>query len=364
MRQYGEKRGTLFDADYFPEIPTSDNQQFEREIRAFSRSLKTYVEEGIARRARRDYLKELRADIHLGSERTTYAIEAVVEKGFSDFDDPYGSHASNLDQAIGIIRNESATDAEVYTPEERESLTRAADTVESVMRSVKDRSDRAILDAKARGVIERSIRKYSASIEAHRTTEDGRRVAAQEARSMLVASILAAAQDTSRPREFPTLNPIGERFGFKSVPKGGFEFVSETKYHTETDPTGELLKGLFNSAYRNDNAISKIDTEMLIEDAVSGGARIPWRERWDKHVGDYIGCQEKLSNYIGVKPGSQLGGTLGEQSIAYYKFQASNAEKGKPILIDQPEDNVANSSIVSDLILTSADCGTSARWFS
>lgn len=111
-----------------------------------------------------------------------------------------------------------------------------------------------------------------------------------------------------------------------------------------------MLKRLFNGFFHSEATIGAIDSERIANDAVTGGGGVPWRERWDKHVNDYISDQEKTATYIGSNPGTHIGGTLGEQAIAYYKFQAANAAKDKVILIDQPEDNVSNSSIASNLV--------------
>lgn len=347
---YGKKNGSLFDGELYPTIPTSDNQQFEQLIRGYSELLKQFIREGIARKNRLTLLESFEADPGFGQERATHALEVSSDAGFSELTDPYADHASRLQQAMTIIREEADNGDGVYTDEQRAILRKASLLVEAVWDSIHLKSEDAILDAKVRGVIEREIKAYASNLQAHRTTLDNKRLETQEARRKLVNAVVDVARDEALVRSFPRLGMLDANLGMKSVPNGGFEFVSETKYHSEGSLLEKLLEKLFNSAYRNSEALSAINSEREIDDAVSGGGGVAWGDRWDKHVEEFIEDYEQVATYIDSKPGSTVGGTLGEQSIAYYKFQSVNANRDRAILIDQPEDNVSNSNIASDLI--------------
>ena len=347
---YGKENGSLFGGELFPAIPTSDNQQFEQLVHGYSESLKAYIRESIARNNRLVHLGALEADLGFGKESVTHALEAVVDVGFSELIDPYASHSSKLQQAASIIRDEAGTSEAVYTADQQAVLLQAALLVEAVRDAIQAKSEDAILDAKARGVVERNIRSYASELQAHRTTLDNKRLATQESRRKLIKAVLDVARDCAATRVFPVLGTIDESLGMKSAPNGGFEFVSEAKYHSEGNLFSKLLEKLFNIAYRSIDALSSIESEKEIDDAVTGGSGVPWGERWDKHVEEFIRDYEQVATYIDAKSGLTVGGTLGEQSIAYYKFQSGNADRDKVVLIDQPEDNVSNSSITSDLV--------------
>lgn len=350
QKLYGENKGSLFGGELYPSIPASDNQQFEQLIREYSKTLKGFIREGITRAERLLLLETTEVELRFGLDRTTHALEVVVEEGFSELADPYANHSSKLQHAASIIREESETKEPVYTAEQINALREATSLVEGVRSAIQLKSDDAVLDAKARGVVERSMNAYSSELQAHRTTLDNKFLAMQESRRRLVRVILDRAKDAASSRSFPALGALEVKLGLKSIPKGGFEFVAEAKYHAEGDLFSRLLERVFNSAYRNRDALSRISADKEADDAVTGGAGVAWTDRWDRHVEEFIRDYEQVATYIASKPGSTVGGTLGEQSIAYYKFQSGNADRGKAILIDQPEDNVSNSSVASDLI--------------
>jgi len=47
---------------------------------------------------------------------------------------------------------------------------------------------------------------------------------------------------------------------------------------------------------------------------------------------------------------SQIGNTLGEMSLVYYKFKTFNSDDWDILIIDQPEDNISNPKIKDALI--------------
>lgn len=46
----------------------------------------------------------------------------------------------------------------------------------------------------------------------------------------------------------------------------------------------------------------------------------------------------------------QIGNTLGEMSISYYKFFTQDDQDWKALIVDQPEDNISNNNISQKLI--------------
>ena len=350
VTQYGQGEGSLFEEALFPSIPTSNDQQFATAVRRYTDGLKVYVTEGIARHERRDKLKNTQEDLMLGKNLSTHALEAVLDNDFSRLVDPFSVHASQLAQAVKIICDEAGVGGNVYTSDQVETLLTAAHMVDSVRTDIQRKSDAAQLDTAAKGVVQRALKAYSDMVQNHRTTADNKKLETKAARRNLVNAVLDVAKDEAQPRMLPLPIVIDEGLGIKSVPSGGFEFSSEANYHSMANITEGIISKLFNRDYRNNAALEKIDTLDTLEDAVSGGRGTPWDERWNSHVSAFIETCEKVTTSIGAEPGASVGGTLGEQSLAYYKYQSNNAAEGKPILIDQPEDNISNSSIVSDLV--------------
>ena len=91
--------------------------------------------------------------------------------------------------------------------------------------------------------------------------------------------------------------------------------------------------------------------------AVSGCTSLETRDSiYEKNLNDFLQDIYKCNNYIlDLSNGNKsLGSTLGEQSLAYFKYMTFNNDENLSnksiIFIDQPEDHISNNNISKNLI--------------
>lgn len=169
-------------------------------------------------------------------------------------------------------------------------------------------------------------------------------------RNQFIKSIIDAVRKDIRENKFPT-KPKKLK-GASKNPSCGFNFNSESNYH-ERDVHNDFLRSMFNQSYLSIEKLKSIKDWPDFVSAIRGCTSYEkidekYQENLDKFLNQMCECK----NYIvDISNGEmQLGSTLGEQSLAYFKY-LSEFETSKYIfLIDQPEDHISNNNISKKLI--------------
>ena len=113
----------------------------------------------------------------------------------------------------------------------------------------------------------------------------------------------------------------------------------------------ELYKTIFNSDYREIDKIKKIDTIEVLSGAITGANRSNYKDVYNTRVKKFVdnveGCTYEVLEASSQK---KMGNTLGEKSLVYYTYLTYEETNDYNILyIDQPEDNISNIRIATDL---------------
>lgn len=107
---------------------------------------------------------------------------------------------------------------------------------------------------------------------------------------------------------------------------------------------------MFNKNYRSENSLRKISTNNEFKNAIRQCTSI--EEISDDYNKNYSSFEEAMitcKRYIVDGTKTNLGNTLGEMSLAYFKFTMQNDSRDI-YLIDQPEDHISNLNISRKLI--------------
>ena len=110
--------------------------------------------------------------------------------------------------------------------------------------------------------------------------------------------------------------------GYTSNSKFGFRFNSEAAYHNK-DLVHELLATLFVSDYASENRLKRINTLEDLKSAVNGCTDVDKIDTvYKKNVSKFLDVACECKHYIvDSSQGSEsLGNTLGEMSLAYFKY--------------------------------------------
>lgn len=140
--------------------------------------------------------------------------------------------------------------------------------------------------------------------------------------------------------------------GEERNPKAGFIFLNKTKY-SRKNLLNDFLSVMFTTNYRNLDRIEQISTKQQAIDAIYQLRNDPskmeevWKDNFHRFQTDQEECVHSI---LDAKSYRQTGNTLGEQALVYYKYQIQDNSETEIYFIDQPEDNISNSRISSDLI--------------
>ena len=201
-----------------------------------------------------------------------------------------------------------------------------------------------------KNIIVSELSTYNFKIETAATTQEKEQRDFSLRRADFIANIIETIKRENEEIEFPQKPNIFE--GCSKKPSCGFSFNLESNYNGK-DVHDEFLSKMFNQNYADIEKLKTIkDTETLIS-AITGCTsydqiEINYNNNLDKFLSKMCECK----NYIVDMSNEDkaLGSTLGEQSLAYFKY-ITEFEKEKCIfLVDQPEDHISNNNISKKLI--------------
>ncbi len=109
---------------------------------------------------------------------------------------------------------------------------------------------------------------------------------------------------------------------------------------------------MFVSAFRDLHALERISKKSDLQSAIRGCGSITnietfWETNLNKFIAEYTDC---IKYVLDANTDEEHGGTLGEISLTYYKYNLSKDNPAEIICIDQPEDNISNNRINNKLM--------------
>jgi hypothetical protein len=165
---------------------------------------------------------------------------------------------------------------------------------------------------------------------------------------------MAACAKASDYPLFPNLDHArAQGRGDKTM--AGYRFVTYLPFLGMSDDEikRELFTALFNRSVTADEDLREIHKEDDWVDCVRGTTnKDEVVNKLDENLTKFLGRMTKPLHEIQPlsKPDESIGSTLGERSIVFFKVISDQISRGDgALLIDQPEDNVSNYRIVSDL---------------
>lgn len=108
---------------------------------------------------------------------------------------------------------------------------------------------------------------------------------------------------------------------------------------------------MFINEYGSIEKLMTINTYDKLMKAIRGCNSISnIKDIWEGNFEKFIEDSTKTNDYITNVSNQQIGSTLGEMSLSYYKYFTQDNENWNVLIIDQPEDNISNNNISKNLI--------------
>lgn len=201
-------------------------------------------------------------------------------------------------------------------------------------------------------IIDENINTYNRKTKSLSTTLDKEIKSYLHNKNIFISSIVSACTEVSKNKKYPDFpQKNGENDGVASINKGGFNFITQAKY-CNADIESEYQKNMFVSSFSTKESICKINSKELFRNAVRNATDINHiTTMWNANCVKFISNMCESSTYIeNMKIGERIGSTMGEISIVYYKYHFTENDEWDIIIIDQPEDNISNAKLSSELI--------------
>lgn len=138
--------------------------------------------------------------------------------------------------------------------------------------------------------------------------------------------------------------------GFSENILNGFIFKNVAYFH-EQNLEKEFYSSMFVTQYNDYTKIKRIKNKEEFAEAIFGARFDNYEDCWKNNLNKFITrCSDFTKTIMEVETSLQMGNTLGEMSLVFYKYTTYNNNEWDILIIDQPEDNIWNYKINEELI--------------
>ncbi len=335
--QFG--KGNLFPADNFLAV---DHTEFREEYTSFANGILAYVKKRIQAR---DALNRLTREglsynelIHISS----YYINLLAEDGYDSIVNPhelYDKDLKDLIEKIFLMRSDE------YYEGYQQELTQVLDLLSKIYGDVHLKSDEKVIERLVKNCIISAKSEYDRKVEEASTSQQRDQRDYIEARSAFIRLIVDAEKNNTEELIFPSSPNVIH--GYSSNPVYGFSFNAEAIYN-DRDVLDDFFAKMFTAGYRSVDALKTIETYEELKTAVYRcGAVDQIDDQYQRNLTIFLDDMCSTKKYIvdTAQNHEALGNTLGELSLAYFKYMTEHETDKCIFLIDQPEDHISNNNI-------------------
>lgn len=335
----------LFDDEkLFAEI---DCTSFENLYKTFSKDLKQKIEHNILVNETKVKLESTNFLIKNKYEEAS-TLYVSVTKNFSDeIINVHTERRKKLGAILSMLVDEFQNP--YYPQNEKEALFKSISLIRDVYQSVKHKELEVDLENQVRNIILAKVDEYIDAITDLSTSQDREIHEYKTNKLNFINDIVKAILlDVG---EYPIIEIPKTVSGMSRKRDKGFVFTREMNFH-DNDVSTRFLEFMFTKKYQNLENICNISTKEDFKNAILGCSDInKINEIWNSNFEKFLVWAKKQKSYIKEETSNDsVGSTLGELSLAYYKFQTYGSKEWDVLMIDQPEDNISNNRIASKLL--------------
>ena len=342
VNQFNNK--DLFPQDHFLSI---DHSLFRDSYSLYANGILRYIREKISAKEAADELARQTIEYNELINDESYFIHIERDDEFGSIDN---YHTGHNDELRGLLTTIRRLRKDEYYEEFYSDIDQIIKLVSKIYESVHSKDQRIKLEKKVKNFIISAISGYDEKVYSAATSKEREQREFKATKTLFINYIIDAVRKNTAEIAFPEMPGIIS--GFSSNPKHGFSFNSESAYNGR-DVMNEFFSRMFTKGYANINALRQIE---LTEDLVGAikGCTDPNQidTIFQKNLSSFLDDMCQCKNYIvdTTQGGEELGNTLGELSLAYFKYVAEHENDKSIFLIDQPEDHISNNNISKKLL--------------
>lgn len=345
-----KNKGSIFGSEGASLYKNINNQEFVNTVNGFTTALINQISRRIKFHEEKANLSKTIHKYNEAQSGSTYYINVIKTSNFEKIDNPHKVRADNIKAALNLIEHE--INSQYYSKAEYQDLLLAYQTLNNLHKVLIGRNRQINFEISTKNAIVSKIDTYNMKKKVLLSTEDTKREAYSNERTMLIQSVVDTTiqqffVEKSKPLHLRTFNT-----GYEDNLVNGFTFRRICKYY-QSNLNNVIYEYIFNSGYKSYDDTMMIDSKNKFASAVknAGGKIDKITESLNSNVTKFIDDFQKTDDYIldFNSSNSKIGNTLGEMSLVYYKFKTYYSRDWDVLIIDQPEDNISNPKIKDDL---------------
>lgn len=336
----------LFDEKMFAPV---DNSVFEKNIKDYSKDLLSYIKNNISNMDKKNKIMNSRIELNpeLYFAKTYYIT--INNSDFSVVNNIYKSKLESLNKILIALKTEIKD--ELYEKEHKNYLIQAFNKILVVRNEILEKFKKIYLENEIRNLIIEKSNDYSDEIN-RLSVEEDQNVAEYKKKINIFTRNMHEYYNSFVfcKKEIPIFDETGI-IGFSENKSKGYIFLKKMRYYQNDFIISGLLEKIFNKNFQTVENIAKINTTEQLISSIYQANRENYESKYEGIVDKYIKDQEECTyEVLEATSLNKMGNTLGEKSLVYYKYLTSEDSNYEILFIDQPEDNISNIRIASDLI--------------
>lgn len=337
-------QGNLFPTDNY--IPV-DHSFFRSSYTNYANGVLDYIKKHISAKDSLEMLSRETLGYNELINVSSYFVNFSVDNEFGIVYNPHDEHDKELNT---LLKSVSSIRSDEYYSFYYREIDQVLNILRLIYKTVHEKNDAKQVETTVKNYIIASRIEYNKKIELASTSQQRDQSDFLDARNAFISCIVDAVRKNSERTCFPVLpQPIS---GCSKNPKHGFSFNSEATYHDKI-VTDEFYSRMFTNGYRTIDALKGIDTYEDLKSAVYRCNSIEKiDEQFSRNLNTFLDCMCQTKNYIvdTSQYRETLGNTLGELSLAYFKYATEHETEKCIFMIDQPEDHISNNNISQSLL--------------
>lgn len=338
-------KGTLFTADEESNFKELDSSSFREVYSTYSDALKKGIEASIKKQETLNSLSKHSIAFEEGMNAKNYFIDVT---GYENFENVNNPHENARKDIKALLKKANSLLSNDYFESYRSQLEQVVKELSSIKDDIEHKWRAVNYKANVKNIMQGCINDYLRKVKENSSAKDREIKEYNKKKRLIVHSVVTAIKVAIENIVWPDAPPILE--GVTKNPKQGFYFNREAAYNGVS-----LLDRFFSKMFVNEYSSIKKLQSINSFDQFAGALRYCtsssnintiWSDNFEKFISDAI----KTSDYIMDGADQQIGNTLGEMSLSYYKFFTQDDQDWKALIVDQPEDNISNNNISQKLI--------------
>jgi ABC-type lipoprotein export system ATPase subunit len=344
IKKFNER--TLFAAGDESNFKELDSTPFREAYSTYSDALKKGIEALIKKQETLNSLSKRSITFEEGMIVKNYYVDITGNGNFESMDNPHESARKDIKSLLKKVKSLLGND---YFKSYKNQLEQVVKELSSINDDIERKWRMVNYEANVKNIMHGCINDYLRKVKENSSAKDREIKEYNKKKRQVIDSVVTAIKASVEEIAWPDVPPILE--GVTKNPKQGFYFNRETTYNG-ISMLDSFFSKMFVKEYKNVEKLQTINSfdqyaHALRNCTSTSDINNKWTENFEKFISDAI----KTNDYIMDGADQQIGNTLGEMSLSYYKFFTQDDQDWRVLIVDQPEDNISNNNISQKLIV-------------